>query len=111
MISVAPNKRLFWRLENETPVPINYDPARRLREQDMAPQFEENGSIFVVRTELLRAEENRMGGKIAFYVMDSWSTCQIDEPEDLELVEWILTKRRLKGSAAAPGHIENEYPS
>lgn len=73
--------------------PTNYDPHDRPREQDMPAQYRENGSIYVFRTPVLRDGGARLGGRVEIYEMDEWSSVQIDEPEDFELAEWILSRR------------------
>jgi len=90
VFSAVRDRALYWRLEQDGPVPANYDVQERRREQDMAPQMRENGSIYVVRTSHLRATGNRLGGTTGVYEMEPWTSVQIDEPEDVELAEWIL---------------------
>lgn len=93
LLSVVHSHRFLWRLEQGGARAINYDPARRPRSQDMAPQFMENGSLYITRSELLRKANNRLGGKIALFEMDFWCGFEIDDPEDLQLIEWILRQR------------------
>ena len=93
LLSVCDNKRFLWRHDKDSAISINYDFHARQREQDMAPQFQENGSIYITRTSLLRETGNRLGGKIALHLMDYWSSFQIDDPEDMELIEWIMQTR------------------
>lgn len=69
---------------------LSYDPEERPRRQDIGTDYVENGSIYVTRTELLRREGNRLGGKIAIYPMDPLNIFQIDEPADLELFQRLL---------------------
>src|SRR5437899_11322816 len=67
LFSATPNRELFWRLSTDGPAPINYALGTRPREQDMAPQFRENGSIYVFRPSVLREYGNRLGGRIAIH--------------------------------------------
>ena len=60
----------------------------------MDKQYRENGSIYVFKPEILRVNNNRLGGKIEIYEMDMWSSFQVDEPKDLLLVEWIINNRK-----------------
>jgi N-acylneuraminate cytidylyltransferase len=53
----------------------------------------------------LRANNNRLGGRIAVYVMDFWSSFQIDEPDDVTLIEWILNRERVR-SAVFPRPVK-----
>ncbi len=100
LLSVCANHRFHWRSVNGSAKPINYEYMERPREQDMPPQYQENGSIYIFRTSLLRSSLNRLGGRIALYEMSYWSSFQIDDPEDLELVEWIMTE--------GPGRLTKE---
>ena len=90
LLSVCVNHRFLWRSVNGSGESINYEYTARPREQDRPPQYQENGSIYICRTSLLRRTANRLGGRIALYEMDYWSSFQLDDPEDLELLEWIV---------------------
>jgi N-acylneuraminate cytidylyltransferase len=70
--------------------PINYDYRHRWREQDFPHQVQENGSIFVFKTSILKELSNRLGGKIAVYEMDDLSFIQIDSNEDIMLCNCIM---------------------
>ncbi len=107
LLSVCENKRFLWKREKENAVSINYDYMNRQREQDMGAQFQENGSIYIMKSELLRESSNRLGKKIEFYEMNYWSSFQIDEPEDVELIEWLLAKKQhSKKILLSPKNIE-----
>jgi len=90
LISVAGDAALLWQADGDGARAVNWDPAKRPREQELSAQYRENGSIYVFRPEVLRESGNRLGGRIALHVMDYWSQFQLDEPEDRELLEWIL---------------------
>jgi YrbI family 3-deoxy-D-manno-octulosonate 8-phosphate phosphatase len=77
-----------------------------LREQDMSVQLRENGSIYVVRTEQLRATGNRLGGKREVYEMDFWSSFQLDTPEDVELLDWVLARPEFRPQISWPERID-----
>jgi len=90
LFSACENNRLVWAMKDEQPCSITYDYHRRQREQDMPKQYRENGSIYVFRPEILREYNNRLGGKIAVYEMDYWSSFQLDTEEHAQLLEWVL---------------------
>jgi YrbI family 3-deoxy-D-manno-octulosonate 8-phosphate phosphatase len=106
LLSVTESKRFLWAPSGDGARPVNYDFARRPREQDMPPQFQENGSIYVTRTALLRESENRLGGRIALHPMSYWTAFQLDEPEDAELLEWILSRPEYAPAADWPERID-----
>jgi CMP-N,N'-diacetyllegionaminic acid synthase len=83
----------IWRRENGELCSISYDWRNRPRTQDMSPQWRENGSIYVLRPWVLRENRNRLGGRIAVYEMDSWTS--VDLEDDAELLDWILRSGRL----------------
>ena len=95
LLSVVQDAALLWQLDGDRLQAVNWNPGSRPREQELSHQYRENGSIYVFRPEVLRETGNRLGGRIALHVMDYWSQFQLDEPEDRELLEWILTR---------PGH-------
>ena len=92
LLSACRDHGFLWVPDGDGVRPANYDPQRRPREQDMPPQYRENGSIYVFRTAVLRDGGARLGGRVEIYEMDEWSSLQIDEPEDVELAQWILAR-------------------
>jgi CMP-N,N'-diacetyllegionaminic acid synthase len=93
LFSACRNTKLLWRVNDGTASPLNYDFRARRREQDFAPEYRENGSIYVFRPERLRRDHNRLGGRIAIYVMPEWASFQVDEPGEARLVEWVLREQ------------------
>lgn len=100
VFSAAESKWLLWRESGGRVDSFNYDFRARRREQDMDAEWRENGSIYVFRPSILRATGNRLGGKIAVYEMDYWSSFQVDSEEDIELCDWILRRRQRQAQAA-----------
>jgi len=86
----------IWEKSDQGLVSLNYDYQRRLRRQDIKPQYVENGSIYIFKPEILREHNNRLGGLIATYEMDFWKTWEIDSLEDKALCEWYFGTRILK---------------
>jgi N-acylneuraminate cytidylyltransferase len=93
LFSAHAEKAHTWTREGGELRSVSYDWRHRRREQDMAPQLRENGSIYVLRPEILRRTGNRLGGKVVVYEMDWWSSFQLDEPEHAQLLDWILSTR------------------
>jgi YrbI family 3-deoxy-D-manno-octulosonate 8-phosphate phosphatase len=105
VFSAAPSHRLIWRGEQTAVTPLTYDPARRPREQDMEPEWYENGSIYVFRPDVLREHGHRLGGRVAVYPMDEWSSFQLDTEEDAQLLEWILRRPELRPPVRWPNPL------
>jgi CMP-N,N'-diacetyllegionaminic acid synthase len=74
---------------------VTYDYKNRGRRQDRKPMVLENGSIYIFKSETLRRERNRIGGKIAVYLMENWQSHEIDDPNDADLVAWYFEHHRL----------------
>jgi len=81
-----------WTLDKEKcAVPINFDPANRPRRQDRGVEYLENGSIYVFKPKVLKETGARMGGRIGIHPMPMKRSLQIDTPDDLELLDKIMT--------------------
>ena len=93
LLSVSPSHRFLWTEEGGEARPINYDFQNRPRRQDMEPQYMENGSIYVFRTQALLNSGNRLSGKVALYPMDEEAAVDIDSMLDMKLAELILLER------------------
>jgi len=97
LFSATESRWLLWRREHDELTSLNYDYRRRQRDQDHPDEYRENGSIYVFKPWVLRQFANRLGGRMSMYPMNYWSSFQVDAPEDLELVEWILARTERGG--------------
>ncbi|MBR0953453.1 acylneuraminate cytidylyltransferase family protein [Bradyrhizobium canariense] len=91
LLSVCEVEDYFnWRIGASGPEPINYDYHNRRMRQQIEKRYLENGSFYVLIPSLLREQNNRLGGKIGFHVMDRHKMFQIDRPEDVKLCAAIM---------------------
>jgi CMP-N,N'-diacetyllegionaminic acid synthase len=74
----------------------SYDHYHRPRRQDLPPQYEETGNIYVFTREHWERTHNRLGGKISIYCMPRETGYQIDDEFDLWLVEQILERQLVR---------------
>jgi len=86
--------KFIWDVVDGRVRSINYDYNHRVREQECPVQFQENGSIYVLKPWILKKFNNRLGGKIAVHEMSYLNSFQIDEHDDIFLCESILQKRK-----------------
>lgn len=93
LLSVVEDHSFLWREDSGSAIALNYDYQARPRRQDMALQYRENGSIYIVKPEILKRTNNRLGGKIALYPMNEDSAVDIDTEYDLSVAESILMRK------------------
>lgn len=91
-LSCCEDHKFYWQIEEDSAVPINYDPANRSRRQDMEKQYQENGSIYAFETDVLVNNECRLGGRIGIHEMPEALSFEIDVPEDLDIVTSVAEK-------------------
>jgi CMP-N,N'-diacetyllegionaminic acid synthase len=96
LFSACPQHGFVWRLGADNAAPLNYDPRHRPRRQVAPEDVTENGSIYVFKPWVLAELACRLGGKIAVYRMAWLDSLQIDEPEDIPVVEFLLRQRHPK---------------
>lgn len=90
LLSVVASHRFLWKATDDSAESINYDFNFRPRRQDMADQFQENGSIYIFKPWVLRERNNRLGGKIVLYEMEERSAIDIDTELDFRLAEFLM---------------------
>ncbi|WP_407188725.1 acylneuraminate cytidylyltransferase family protein [Bradyrhizobium centrosematis] len=91
LLSVCEVEDYFnWRIGANGPEPINYDFRNRRMRQQIEKRYLENGSFYVLIPSLLREQNNRLGGKIGFHIMERHKMFQIDRPEDVKLCAAIM---------------------
>ncbi|EDX86143.1 Cytidylyltransferase, putative [Synechococcus sp. PCC 7335] len=91
LLSVSPSHRFLWQAKEGEVVSINYDYRQRQRRQDLAPQYVENGSIYIFKPWVLKTLKNRLGGKISLFCMDEKAAWEIDSLLDWKILELLLT--------------------
>jgi len=92
MLSVSAVEDYFvWKKDDSDNLfPVNYDYRNRLQRQKIEKKFLENGSFYICKPDILRAENNRLGGRITHFLMDRHKMFQIDSEEDFILCEAIM---------------------
>ena len=93
LLSVVPSHAFIWKKEKNNARPINYNFENRPRRQDKEPEFRENGSIYVTKISILKKYKNRLGGKIALFVMDEDKGIDLDSLFDFDCLEFIISRK------------------
>lgn len=92
LLSVSPSHKFIWEEVNGIAKSVNYDYRHRQRRQDMKPQYVENGSIYIFKPWVLKNLGNRLGGKIAMFLMNEVASWEIDSITDFKTVDLLLSK-------------------
>lgn len=99
-LSAVPFHHFVWRSGTDGDASgVNHDRSRRPRRQDREPEYLEDGSVYVMRTEGFRRAKHRFFGKTVLRVAEDGRACEIDEPADLEVAE-VLVRERSRGARA-----------
>lgn len=88
----------LWKKTKQNFTSINYDYKNRPRRQNFKDFVIENGSFYIFTPEILNKYDNRLGGKIGTYVMDSWKLFELDEPSDIQFCQLIMKNYILKNN-------------
>lgn len=92
LLSVVNSHRFFWEKTPAGAKSVNYDYKNRPRRQDMSPQYQENGSIYIFTPTILKQHRNRLGGSISLYEMEESSNVDIDTEHDFLLAQSMIAQ-------------------
>lgn len=82
--------RLYW----ESGKPVNHDPKKLLRTQDLSPLYEENSNMyFFSKKSFKTAGGFRIGNKPKMFIMDKIEAIDIDEEADFIIAESLYVER------------------
>ncbi len=75
--------------------PVNHDPSKLIRTQDLSPLFEENSNFYLFSRESFFKNKTRIGKNPFLYEVDKLEAIDIDTEEDFLLAE-LLMKENMK---------------
>lgn len=81
--------RLQTRLYDNQGKPVNHDPDKLIRTQDLEPIYEENSNLYIFSQDSFRLTEARIGKKPIMYEMNPLESCDIDDENDFLIAELI----------------------
>ncbi len=85
--------RIQARLWTEEGTPLNHDPDRLLRTQDLAPVYQENSCIYIFDRDTLQRRVNRIGECPIYFELDSIESWDIDDEMDFRVAELLYINR------------------
>jgi len=94
MLSAYPSHSFLWKKEGNKVIPLNYNPQKRPRRQQMTAQFIENGAIYITKFTSFKKSKCRVSGRIGLYVMPKELSIDIDSYNDLKLARQLMDNAR-----------------
>ena len=93
-LAVVPFHDFLWKKNARgKAVGINHNKSVRIRRQDLKPQYQETGAIYVMKTKGFRKAKHRFFGKIAMNVIPTERAYEINEPVDMQVAEALFQQR------------------
>jgi len=92
LFSLVETQEFIWEKIEEGFRPLTFDLENRCGHRYLKRLYYENGSIYVFRPEVLEKYNNRLGGKISVYLMESWQRSDIDDWETFDWCQWLFKK-------------------
>lgn len=71
-------------------IPVNHDPSKLIRTQDLEPWFEENSNLYIFSEGSFESTNARIGKKPILFPMSKLESIDIDDQNDWDLAELIL---------------------
>lgn len=92
MLTCVRNKRFFWNADGTS---MNYDYHHRPRRQEFEGMLMENGAFYINTVANILQSRNRLSGRIGIYEMPEYTSFEIDEPDDWQVMENLMRKHIL----------------
>lgn len=70
--------------------PVNHDPLKLVKTQDLEPYYEENSCLYLFTRESFNRTGSRIGASPRLFVIPKRESIDIDDAEDFELAEILL---------------------
>ncbi|MDD5629895.1 MAG: acylneuraminate cytidylyltransferase family protein [Elusimicrobia bacterium] len=94
LFSVTKHQKRFYTKDGR---PVNHDPRRLIRTQDLEPWYEENSNLYIFTRDSFAATQARIGQAPLLFETPGLESIDLDEQ-----AEWDLAELILKGRAARP---------
>jgi len=85
--------RLQSRLWDGNGAPVNHDPSRLVRTQDLPPLFEENSCLYLFSRQSLEEHRSRIGSRPMMFELPRDEAWDIDDETDFRTVEALYALR------------------
>ncbi len=91
LLSVTPlHKRFYWADGR----PVNHDPHRMVKTQELPVMYEENSCLYLFSRTSFNRRNDRIGERPRLFPIDRLEALDIDEEEDFRLADHLMAARR-----------------
>ena len=90
LFSVTPIQKRFF---HEDGTPINHDPTKLIKTQDLEYIYEENSCIYIFSRESFSLTKNRIGKKPKLFPTGRIESVDIDDMDDFQWAEFLKLKQ------------------
>jgi YrbI family 3-deoxy-D-manno-octulosonate 8-phosphate phosphatase len=95
-LAAVPCHMFLWASgDNGRATAINHDPEVRFRRQDIAPQYNETGAVYVFRALEFLKHQKRYHGKVVIYPLPPERSVDVDEINDVHIAEAYLERMKM----------------
>ena len=101
--TAVPFHHFLWTGAGGIATPVNHSGEKRVRRQDLEPQFLESGAAYVMKTGIFRQTGERFCGKTVIHTLPSDRFLEIDSEVDLYRADLILTHHVPRSSSRLDG--------
>ena len=90
-LTVFPFHGFIWKKDSvNNAISVNHNLSKRFRRQDIEIQYQEAGSVYVMKTKGLLDAKNRFFGKAALHVIPVERSIEIDNLADFNIAELLV---------------------
>ncbi len=90
LFSVTPLQKRFFYQDGK---PLNHDPEKLIKTQELPYIYEENSCIYIFSRNVFNQYKNRIGKKSLLFPMDKIEAQDIDEEYEFMLAEYLMKMR------------------
>lgn len=94
LLSVVRQRRFIWEEKEEKARPVNYNPLKRKRMQELEGFLVENGAFYITTRDRLLKTRCRLSGKMGAYEMPEYTYFELDELSDWVIIEQFLKAKK-----------------
>ncbi len=96
LLSLIETQEFMWEESNGIFNPLTYDLKNRCDHRSLRRLYYENGSLYIIKPEILRRYNNRLGGRKSIYLMEAWQRADIDDYKDYDWCLWNFKRNYSK---------------